>query len=228
MKLSPRDQIILAVVLIVLFAGAIFVLGILPRFGELTEAKAQQLTLEQDLQTTEALLKRRQDAKERAAATQVQLLDVSSRFPEAPELPALIIELQDAANEVEIEFIQVTPQEPTAHGEFQVDVIPVGLQIEGTWQQYIEFMEELAGLRREIRIVNLTVSAVPPAVAEVVAPSPEEDDVQAGEDFDEGFDEEEFLEDDVYTIVAQVNFVAYMMPAQLSAPAEAPSAPAGE
>lgn len=218
MKLSPRDQIIIFAVFTVLAAVAIFFLVILPRFGEIDEYEQQITEIEQERVAVETVLNRRQDAKARAAETQVELLDIASRFPEAPDLPALIIELQDVANRVEIDFIQLGPGTPApVEGVEAVSVIPVTVSITGTWEQYIEFLAEVGDLRREVRIVDFTASAVPP-------PTPDE----TAEEEEEGTTEETTTDEEVveiYTISARVSLQAYMMDAELSAGGGSTEAP---
>ena len=210
MKLSPRDQIIVSVVLITLGALGFLVLFIVPQFGSLATLDDELQDIEQRKTAAETTLARRQEMKARAAETQVQLLDLASRFPETPELPALIIELQDVANTAEIEFIQITPTTPAAEGD--VSSLPVNMSVTGEWKQLIDFLELLRDLRREIRIANLTVSSVAPETG----PEPGADegpDVEAPEEEEEEQD---------YTIEAQVGIEAYMMNAELAPDAAAP------
>jgi Tfp pilus assembly protein PilO len=210
MRLSPRDQDIVGAVLIVLFAGAFFMLLIQPRFDEVSDLEAELETIEQDKLTAEALLARRQEAKNAAAETQVRLLDIASGFPESPELPALIIELQDRANAVEIDFIQVSPGMPGAHGSLEVSVMPINVTIAGTWRQLIDYVEQLADLRREVRITNFAIGAVPPEAEDAEADATETVDP----------------EDEIYTVSVQVSLEVYMMPAELFAvPADVPDVP---
>jgi Tfp pilus assembly protein PilO len=213
MRLSARDQIIIGVVVTVLVAIAVFFLFIMPMFGEISDLEAELQQIQTDTAEARTLLARRQDAKAQAAETQVRLLDIASRFPEAPELPALIIELQDVANRVEIDFIQMSPEEPVAlEGNAGVSALGVSIQIQGDWRQYIDFLEELSDLRREVRITNWSISAVPPEDVAVTGATAEGEGTVAADD-----EEEELTEEDLmYTVAANVSLEAYMMEAELS------------
>jgi Tfp pilus assembly protein PilO len=222
MRLSARDQIILFVVVTILAVVAVFFLLIMPRFGELSELEEELVQIEQERVTADALLKRRQDAKAQAAETQVQLLDLASRFPEAPELPALIIELQDVTNRVEIDFVQLSPRLPQELSEVPgVSSVGITMQITGTWEQFIELMAELQDLRRDVRVTQLTVVGVAPALEEEGG-SPE------GEGTTEEVSEDDTGEEELYTIQATVVLEAYSMASAISGAgdgAEVPPAP---
>lgn len=218
MRLSARDQIILGVAVTILAAAAVFVVLVLPRFGEITAANDDLDAIAAERSQVETLLGTRQDAKARAAETQVQLLDIASQFPESPELPALIIELQDIANRIEIEFIQLAPGRPALIEETPVSQIPITVTITGTWEQYIDFMAALQGLRRAIRVTDFTVTAVPPEDEESSSSTTEGDGGTTTTTDDESD------EPDIYTVSARVGVVVYMMSADIE-PAASPAAP---
>lgn len=221
MRLSARDQIIVGVALIVLFAVAFFFLLIMPRFGEIAELESRLEQVQADTVAAETLVAQRQDAKAAAAETQVELLDIASRFPEAPELPSLIIELQDAANRAEIDFIRLAPGTPEkVQGNTNVTAIPLTVQISGTWNDFIDFLEEIEDLRREIRITQWSVASVPPEIQ-----VDEEGNITGGAEGAEGAEggggtglsiEDVDPEDLMYTIDASLSLEAYMMEAQLT------------
>lgn len=213
MKVGPREQIIIGALLIVLFAVAVFFLAILPKFGQIGELKAEAVSLEAQKADAQTLLDVRLSAKENAAKTQVELLDIASRFPDSPELPALIIELQDAANRAEIEFIQVTPDIPSTEGD--VLSIPVTLVIDGSWQQFIDFLSEIRDLRREIRISEFSANGVPPEGAEGDGAAADPDAAPATST----------EETEPHTVSAQVTIIAYMMNATLAPSADATAVP---
>jgi Tfp pilus assembly protein PilO len=206
MRLSPRDQIIVAAVLIVLVAAAFIIFAILPQFRSLDDLEEQERAAEQEIAAAQTLLSRRLEAKEAAADTQAELMALSSQIPQASELPSLIIELQDAANEAELDFLTIAPTSPQGAGG-GLTAIDVNMTLRGSWEQLMDFMDIIADLTRETRVVSVSANA------------------QEGEDI---LDEDGNIVEEVDEryLNASVLVRAYMMPAAVAAPADAP--PPGE
>lgn len=157
MRLSPRDQMILGIAAIVLVvAVGVFVL-IMPQVNRLGELDSEIHTADQEIQSAQTLLDQRQDAKLAAASTQAQLIKLANEMPDTPELPSLIIELQDTANESGIDFTGIEPQIPqTATGYRK---LPLSLTISGQWTDIIEFTRRLTKLGRQIRVLSVVVGS---------------------------------------------------------------------
>ena len=90
---------------------------------------------------------------------------MSNEFPENPELPSFIIELQDTANEAGVEFRTLTPQEPEQRTGYSA--IALKMDVVGEWADAIDFMQRLNKLTRQVRIFGFT--AAPQAEAEPTA-----------------------------------------------------------
>ena len=67
---------------------------------------------EQEVDEANALLLQRQDMKDRAAQTDAAYLRLANSVPETPELPSLIIELQDVALQSGVNFEGLRPEDP--------------------------------------------------------------------------------------------------------------------
>lgn len=168
MKLSPRDQLIVAIAAIVVAAVAVVVLVVMPRFRAVGQVKADIKVAEDQIAQARALLARRQGAKAGAAGTQAQLMRLANEFPDAPQLPALIIELQDVANDSGLDFASLQSDRPAVREGFAA--LPLSLQVSGEWADIIEFLRKLDKMTRRVRVLNLTVS--PEAVSEEATGAP--------------------------------------------------------
>ena len=104
-----------------------------------------------------ALLSQRQAAKDAAAVTQAKLLRLANQIPDNPELPSLIIELQDTANEAGVEFMRMQPGNPVAKAGYSA--IQMDLNLTGRWADNVEFMRRLRDLDRQVRVVNVSIIA---------------------------------------------------------------------
>lgn len=156
MRISSRDKLIISVAVIVVVAAALVFLLVMPRFRAIAETNAQISQAEQDIQMAKSLLARRQSAKQAAAFTEAQILRLQNQVPGAPELPALIIELQDVANVAGLDFVTLTPGPPVP-GE-GVTAMPVSMSVTGTWADIIDLLERLQRMTRVVRVVTLSVA----------------------------------------------------------------------
>ncbi len=158
-RLSSQNQLIIAGVVLVLITVVVVLLGIMPLFQEASDLDSRIAGAETEINSAKALLARRQSAKARAAANQLELMRIANQVPEAPELPSLIVDLQDAANQAGLTFVQVSVGEPlpvaegAAYSEVQLDVL-----VQGEWTDTIEFWRRLDALMRGIRTESGTVS----------------------------------------------------------------------
>jgi type IV pilus assembly protein PilO len=166
MKLTSMQQMIAAAVAIALVAVAAIVLLIVPMFGQLSELDTKQLAAESLVQQTDTLLKQLQEAKTQAPETQSELVRVSNQVPDNPELPSLIIELQDICNASGMKFSSITPREPLYRGGTGTDVpddlnytdVETVMNLEGTWTDYLDLLRRINGMTRAIRITSISIS----------------------------------------------------------------------
>lgn len=167
MKLTTQQKLIIAILLIVLVAVAAVFLLIVPQFGALGDLDAQISQAQDDQDTASTLLEARKEKKLRASETDVKLMRLANELPETPELPAMIIELQDVVNESGLEFASLTPGEPTQmpsdpKADPEYWVIPVSLTVRGTWQDTVDVMQRLRRVTRQLRIVNFSTTRYEP------------------------------------------------------------------
>ncbi len=178
MRISPRDKLILVAVAIAVVAVIAVVLLIVPQFKTIAtiDQQIQQATREVD--EANALLQQRQEMKDRAAQTDAAYLRLANSVPETPELPSLIIELQDVALQAGVSFEALRPEDPITNGSqaaasgqqasptastaataADYTIMPIQLSIRGTWSDTIDFMNRLQGMTRAVRIVEYSSSA---------------------------------------------------------------------
>jgi Tfp pilus assembly protein PilO len=163
MKLSSRDQMIVAAVVILLVGVAFAFLLIVPQFTALSQAKADSAKADADILAAKQLLAKRQEAKSAAAQTQASLLKIDNEMPDAPEMPAVIIELQDTANDAGVDFddLKVTRPAPATDGSYSK--IGLTFNVAGQWDDVTDYLYKLPALQRGVRV--LSVALVPGAPA---------------------------------------------------------------
>ncbi len=155
MKIAPREQFILTVVACVLLIVIMVAALIYPSYKSLSGLDAKIATAQTEVSTAKALLAQRQAIKNRSAETDAKWITLANQVPDNPDLPALIIELQDAAFDSGVQLVGVTPTKPTLDGSYVT--VPVQVDILGTWADTVDYLQRVAKLSRGLRI--LTVNA---------------------------------------------------------------------
>lgn len=155
-KLSARDQMIVAGVLIGIVAVAFIVLLIVPQFGKLSQLDADMAKAEADIAAANQLLAARQEAKQQAAQTQAQLTQLENQIPDAPEMAALIIELQDTANDAGVAWYRFQPSKPAAAAE-GYQKMPLSFSVTGQWDDVNDYLRRLSELERAVRVLSVEV-----------------------------------------------------------------------
>lgn len=164
MKLSMRDQIILAVALVVVGVAAFAFLVIWPQFQKVGEINGQIAAADQEIADADALLNRRILARDNAAKTSAELLLLGNRMPESPDLPALIIAVQDMADASGMRLQRIAPQDLAAEGGEGYSAYNVTLALDGRWPDFIDFVRRLQKTTRGVRVLTVSATYIEPAV----------------------------------------------------------------
>ena len=154
MKLSPRNKLIAVAVAAGLVVILLFAVLILPAFNEMKDLGAQISTAEQEAQAATALLEQRREVKDAASVTDATLIQLSNAVPANPELPSLIIELQDVAYSTGVSLRIVTPSDPTQEDGEDFVTIPVAIEFWGTWADSVDYLQQLRRLSRQVRVAE--------------------------------------------------------------------------
>jgi len=157
LKLTSKNMLLVAVGGIVLVAVLLVAFVIVPRFGQIGDLNTQIAAAEQQTAQAKAILARRQEAKQASAMTQAQLLALANEMPDSPEMPSLIIELQDTANQAGLDFKQIKPSKPSADPR-GFSSMSIEVLVSGHWSDMIKYLRQLSQLERKVRVMNLTVS----------------------------------------------------------------------
>ena len=169
MKIGPREQLILLIVGLLVVLAALSALLVWPQYQKQKSLDAQIATAEQQLQTSKMLLAQRQEIKNRTALTDAQWLRLASLVPENPDLPSLIIELQDAAFASGVQIVGITPSDPAPSGEY--NTVPLKLNILGTWADTVDYMKRVTKLDRGLREANFLASVAAADLGNLALPN---------------------------------------------------------
>ena len=154
MRIAPRTQFILVIVGMVVLLIIVGALVVWPQYRTLGVMDAKIAAADQEVALQKTRLAQRQEIKDRAAQTDAKWLRLANEVPDSPDLPSLIIELQDLAFSTGVQLTAITPATPTASKDGTYFTIPIKLTVIGTWADSVEFMQKLNKLDRGIRTTD--------------------------------------------------------------------------
>ena len=152
MKIGPRERIIVAVVAVVIVLGAIGAFLVWPQIQKLGQVNGSISAARADVATAQALLETREQSKQRASDTDAKWLRLANLVPGEPDLPSLIVELQDAAFASGVQLLAVTPSNPVGTANYYS--IPIQVEVLGSWADTVDYLQRVYKLNRGVRIVD--------------------------------------------------------------------------
>jgi len=170
MKVSPRDRMLLTMVAAALVVFALIASLVYPQVRQLGRLTTQVAEATAQADAAKLQLDQRAAFKDRAVETNAKWLRLMNRVPDTPDLPSLIIELQDTAFKSGVNVLTVTPTQPSAAPAGTYQLLPVSLSIVGSWTDTIDYLQALMKLDRGVRLVNVEVAIAGPSPEFKLAP----------------------------------------------------------
>jgi Tfp pilus assembly protein PilO len=158
MKLTSLQKMITASVLVVVAAVVVIAFVILPQFAQIADMQRQKADAEGRRAQAVAVLESLRAAKGRAAITEAELLKIGTQMPDSPQLPSLIIELQDIANAAGIKVLSIGPAEPVPVVGGQYTEIALTTQLTAEWDDLLDYLKRLDHSTRLLRVTALDVA----------------------------------------------------------------------
>jgi Tfp pilus assembly protein PilO len=124
------------VALVVIVALAWFLL-ISPLRSEIAETEQAIEAQQVRLATAQAKLAKAEATRAEGQKNQARLLELAKMMPESSQIPSLLLQIQDLADQSGIEFTSITPGEPVEADGYQT--IPLQLEFNGTYFDMSDF-----------------------------------------------------------------------------------------
>ncbi len=153
MDFNDRSILILGILILVLLAvGYYFLLfnplrqEYLAKYDERAQKEARKAQLEQTVAQLE-------NVRRNAPEVQRQILEYSKRIPEQDEIPTLVVQIEEVAEEARVTQLLVepgSPEVPPGGGDFSS--IPITMSFEGTYEEMQDFVLRVRNLSRLVTI----------------------------------------------------------------------------
>ncbi len=161
MDRRDRNILILGLLIIVLLVAGYYFLLLSPllnrldeRVQERSDKEAQLANLQQEVAQLEAV-------RRNAPETERQLLELSKRIPAQPEIPTLVVQIEEIAGASGVTQLSLepgTPGPPPGGGDFSV--VPITMSFEGTYEQLQDFLLRTRNLARLVTVNGVTYEEV--------------------------------------------------------------------
>ena len=158
MKLTSQQKMIIVAALIVVVAALAVLFVIMPQFTQLADLQTQKDAANARASAASGVLEALRAAKGRAAITQAELLQIGTQMPDSPQLPSLIIELQDIANASGVKVTSMAPGQPVVAASGQYTEVAMSTQVTAEWDDLLDYLKRLDHSTRLLRVTNLTVN----------------------------------------------------------------------
>ncbi|MFA5809142.1 MAG: type 4a pilus biogenesis protein PilO [Thermoleophilia bacterium] len=177
--MKKRDIIILAALGIIVLIVAWYFLIISPKRSDVgvvdSELQQQQKKYDEDY----AKVKRVTEERNAAQQTSGELLKLNKMVPADSQLPSMIVDLQQSANESGIYFLKIEPGEAIAGSDGNT-IIPMELKFQGRFLEVNDFLYRVENYARmegnDINIPGRLISVITLNMKEPELDTPDPDD----------------------------------------------------
>jgi Tfp pilus assembly protein PilO len=158
---TARNQMVLAMVGVALVLLLLFVFFIRPRQGELADVRAQVDQEQQRTQQLQADVTRLRALSRQAPQLQATLDKFRELVPENDEVADFIFQVQSAANQAGVGFVQITPELPKQPPEgAPLAEVRATVGAQGGYYAVQDFVRRLYDLDRALRVDTVTMTGV--------------------------------------------------------------------
>lgn len=142
--MNSRNTILAAAVgVLVVLAGWWFLLYS-PALAEEEQVEQEIAGLDAQVAQLQVDIERRRAVRNDAPSVEADLARYRSLIPDSPDLPALLRQLQFAADESGLDLTSVSPGEPAViEGVTDVSVMSLAMQVDGSYFQLVDFLRRV-------------------------------------------------------------------------------------
>jgi Tfp pilus assembly protein PilO len=161
MTISRRVRYILMGIGLVAFAAVVWFFVLSPIRGDIATTEAAIEDQQTQLSVAKTALAQAETTRTEGKWNQARLLELAKMVPPAEELPSLLLQIQDLADQAGINFISITPGAPSQPEGLDYLVMPLNLQFAGTFFDLSDFVyraeQMVAGPGRLLAVQSITL-----------------------------------------------------------------------
>ncbi len=174
--MSRKIRMILMSLGLVVFAVVVWFFVLSPIRADIAETEKSMDQQHKLLLEANSVLQQANTTKAEGKRNQARLLELAKMMPASDELPSLLLQIQDLADQSGIDFISITPGEPTEVEGVEFMIVPLDLMFTGTFFDLSDFVyraeQMVAGPGRllAVKTMSLGLANANQAMASSVSP----------------------------------------------------------
>jgi type IV pilus assembly protein PilO len=157
MSRNDRNILILGILGIVIIVIGFYFLLLSPLLQSLNEQAQAREDKQDQLEEVQQQVNELEEVRSKSPEIERQLLELSKRVPTQPQIPTLVVQVEEIADASGVTQLSVDPEPPTAPaggGDYQV--VPVTMQFDGTYDQMQDFLLRTRNLTRLVTVTDLS------------------------------------------------------------------------
>jgi type IV pilus assembly protein PilO len=146
---NDRNILILGILGIVIVVIGFYFLLLSPLLQSLNEQAQAREDKQAQLEQVQQEVNELEEVRRNSPEIQRQVLELSKRVPTQPQIPTLVVQVEEIADASGVTQLSVDPEPPTAPaggGDYQV--VPVTMLFNGTYDQMQDFLVRTRNLTR--------------------------------------------------------------------------------
>jgi len=150
-----KRQIATLIAVLVLMVGAFFMLAWRPQTQKLADLESQWQEQSKRIATAKTTISMLDEKRRSAAKTEAELVGIKSKMPTEAELPVLIVEMQNIANDAGVSLLSIRPGGLTSQGEF--GEMQIGISAEGSYVAIIDYLRRVEKASRALKVNSVDI-----------------------------------------------------------------------
>ncbi len=152
-------------ILVVAVLAYLFLIG--PLLGRLSDRAEEREAKEAQLAQLQAEVEDLERVQQNAGQLERQLLDLNRRIPAEPEIPTLLVQIEEIAGASGVTQLLAepgTPGPPAGGGSYSI--VPITMTFEGTYEDLQDFLLRSDELARLVTVNNVSYEPIEPEEGE--------------------------------------------------------------
>lgn len=161
MDRNDRNILILGVLIIVVLIVGYYFLLLSPLWTQYNEKVQERSDKEAQLADLQQQVNDLEEIRRNASTIERQLLELAKRIPTQPEIPTLVVQIEEIADlsgVTQVSIVPGSPGPPPGGGDFSV--VPITMSFEGTYDQLQDFLFRTRNLARLVTVNSVTYEPV--------------------------------------------------------------------
>jgi type IV pilus assembly protein PilO len=157
MNRNDRNILILGILGIVIVVIGFYFLLLSPLLQSLNEQAQAREDKQAQLEEVQQQVNELEEVRRNSPEIERQLLELSKRVPTQPQIPTLVVQVQEIAVLSGVTQLVVEPGDATAPaGGGDYRIVPVTMQFNGTYDQMQDFLLRIRNLARLVTVTDVS------------------------------------------------------------------------